>query len=382
MLYKFFILHNTINMKTQRIFKNIFIIVPIFIIMFYSLLNMKNAAIIKDIYKPFFNRQILWFIIGFSLIIILQFIKPKIILKYSLFYYIFGNILLLLLMFFGDEVNGAKAWFNLGIFNFQPSELMKLFLILYLAKIIGEYKIKNKKDEFKLILKVLFITIIPSFLTFLEPDTGAVIIYFVIAFMMLFLSKIKKQWFLYLFIILLILGGIFFYLYFREKDIFIKIFGTKFFYRMDRLIDFKKQSSLQLENALISIGSSGLFGSGINKVTLYFPEAPTDFIFAMSLSNFGIIGGLTLILSYAIVDLNILVAIKKIKNFSFGLAISGFIGMFIFQQFQNIFMNIGLLPIIGITLPFLSYGGSSTIIYFFCLGLVLKIINDNYKLSM
>ena len=369
-------------MKTQRIFKNIFIIIPIFIIMFYSLLNMKNAAIIKDIYKPFFNRQILWFIIGFSLVIILQFIKPKIILKYSLFYYILGNILLLLLMFFGDEVNGAKAWFNLGIFNFQPSELMKLFLILYLAKIIGEYKIKNKKDEFKLILKVLFITIIPSFLTFLEPDTGAVIIYFVIAFMMLFLSKIKKQWFLYLFIILLILGGIFFYLYFREKDIFIKIFGTKFFYRMDRLIDFKKQSSLQLENALISIGSSGLFGSGINKVTLYFPEAPTDFIFAMSLSNFGLIGGLTLILSYAIVDLNILVAIKKIKNFSFGLVISGFIGMFIFQQFQNIFMNIGLLPIIGITLPFLSYGGSSTIIYFFCLGLVLKIINDNYKLSM
>lgn len=382
MLYKFFIMHNTINMKTQKIFKNIFIIVPIFIIMFYSLLNMKNAAIIKDIYKPFFNRQILWFIIGFSLVIILQFIKPKIILKYSLFYYILGNILLLLLMFFGDEVNGAKAWFNLGIFNFQPSELMKLFLILYLAKIIGEYKIKNKKDEFKLILKVLFITIIPSFLTFLEPDTGAVIIYFVIAFMMLFLSKIKKQWFLYLFIILLILGGIFFYLYFREKDIFIKIFGTKFFYRMDRLIDFKKQSSLQLENALISIGSSGLFGSGINKVTLYFPEAPTDFIFAMSLSNFGLIGGLTLILSYAIVDLNILVAIKKIKNFSFGLVISGFIGMFIFQQFQNIFMNIGLLPIIGITLPFLSYGGSSTIIYFFCLGLVLKIINDNYKLSM
>ncbi len=368
-------------MKANKLFKNVLIIIPLLILMFYSLLNMKNAAIIRDIYKNFFNRQLMWFIVGFLLIIILQFIKPQKIIKYSFIYYILGNVLLLFLIVFGKEVNGAKAWFNIGFLNFQPSEVMKIILILYLAKIISEFKINKRKDELKLIFKVLLITLIPALLTFLEPDTGAVIIYFVIAFIMLFLSKIKKQWFIYLFVFIFIIAILFFTLYFKEKDLFINIFGTKFFYRMDRLIDFKSQNGLQLENALISIGSSGLIGSGIHKVTLYFPEAPTDFIYAMSLSNFGLIGGLNIILLYLIIDLTILLSLKKINNISYGMFIVGFIGMFIFQQFQNIFMNLGLLPIIGITLPFLSYGGSSNLIYFLCIGITLKIINDSYKFN-
>lgn len=367
-------------MKTKKILSYLEIFIPLIIILIYSLLNMKNAALIKDSYKVFFNRQLLFIGIGFILIFILQFIKPKWLFKYSRLFYVFSNILLLLLIIFGKEVNGAKAWFNLGFISFQPSELMKLSLILYLTKVISEFEIKNNMDEFKLILKVLLITFIPAIITFLEPDTGAVIIYFVIAFTMLFFSNIKKRWFIYLIILIIIFAFLFFYLYFYQKNIFIKYFGTHFFYRMDRLIDFKSQNGLQLENALISIGSSGLKGSGINKVMLYFPEAPTDFIFSLTLSNFGLIGGFIVLINYILLDLFLSFKIKE-NNYSYNnLFIAGFLGMFIFQQMQNILMNIGLLPIVGITLPFLSYGGSSTLVYFVCLGIILKLINiSNHK---
>lgn len=367
-------------MKTKKFLSYLEIFIPLIIILIYSLLNMKNAALIKDSYKVFFNRQLLFIGIGFILIFILQFIKPKWLFKYSRLFYVFSNILLLLLIIFGKEVNGAKAWFNLGFISFQPSELMKLSLILYLTKVISEFEIKNNMDEFKLILKVLLITFIPAIITFLEPDTGAVIIYFVIAFTMLFFSNIKKRWFIYLIILIIIFAFLFFYLYFYQKNIFIKYFGTHFFYRMDRLIDFKSQNGLQLENALISIGSSGLKGSGINKVMLYFPEAPTDFIFSLTLSNFGLIGGFIVLINYILLDLFLSFKIKE-NNYSYNnLFIAGFLGMFIFQQMQNILMNIGLLPIVGITLPFLSYGGSSTLVYFVCLGIILKLINiSNHK---
>ena len=366
-------------MKTRKTLKNLSIIIPILVIIIFSLLNMKNASLIKDSYKSYFIKQLLWISIGFIIIIISRFLKIKNIMKYSFYFYIIGNIFLLLLIIFGKEVNGTKAWFNLIFFNFQPSEFMKIFLLLYLSRYVSEYQINKKSDEFKLIIKVMLITIIPSILTFLEPDTGAVIIYFIIAFMILFFSKVRKRWFIYLLLLIIICGSIFFYLYFQKKNLFIKIFGTRFFYRMDRLIDFKSQNGLQLENALISIGSSGLFGSGINKVTLYFPEAPTDFIFAMTLSNFGLVGGTVVIANYLLLNLSIILSLNKVDNSCNYLYITGFLGMFIFQQFQNIFMNIGLMPIVGITLPFLSYGGSSTLIYVLSLALVIKMINDSYK---
>ena len=153
---------------------------------------------------------------------------------------------------------------------------------------------------------------------------------------------------------------------------FISIFGTNFFYRMDRLIDFKNGSGMQLTNALASIGSAGLFGYGFNKTPIYFPEPHTDFIFSVFTSNFGFVFSCLLILIILYFDIQLIILASKVE-FKNQLIISGILAMLIYQQIQNIGMNIGLLPITGITLPFISYGGSSLISYMIMIGLILNI---------
>ena len=151
------------------------------------------------------------------------------------------------------------------------------------------------------------------------------------------------------------------------------MFGTKLFYRLDRIFSWKSGSGLQLENALAAIGSAGLFGYGFNKTPIYFPEAGTDFIFAVYASNFGLIGSIFLIGIIIYLDINIIMLAKRKIVDTDKYIISGIVGMLVFQQIQNISMTIGLLPITGITLPFVSYGGSSLLSYMIIVGIILNI---------
>ena len=348
------------------------LIIPLFIIMLISLLNMQNAKAISILYEHNLIKQIIFFSIGIILVIIISKININTILKYSKYYYYISILLLILVLFFGKNINGSTAWFDFKIFSFQPSELTKLTLALYLSNIAS-----TNKPDFKLILKVIVITLIPSILVFLEPDTGAIIFYFLIALTILIVAGVKKYWFIILGIIIILLLGTFILLYIYNQDLLINLIGTSFFYRVERLITFSTESSYQLENAIIAMGSASIFGSGLNKVSLYIPEAPTDFIFAFNISNFGIISGITIILCYFLIDIFLLNKYTTIKNKKIKLVLISFISIFFFQQFINIGMNLGLLPIIGIPLPFLSYGGSTIIIYFIFLGIILNLFNKS-----
>ena len=221
--------------------------------------------------------------------------------------------------------------------------------------------------------KSLVIVGIPSILTFLQPDTGSVIIYLVIYLFMMFTSGIRIRWFIGGISFVVIVVGTVLGIYFFNEELFIDLFGTSIFYRLDRIFDWQSGSGLQLENALAAIGSAGLFGHGFNKVPIYFPEASTDFIFAVYASCFGLVGSLVLISIITYFDLNIIkIARKKIADID-KYIIAGIIGMLIFQQVQNIGMTVGLLPITGITLPFISYGGSSLLSYMILVGIILNI---------
>ena len=348
------------------------LIIPLFIIMIISLLNMQNARALSTLYEHNLIKQIIFFGIGIILVIIINKININTILKYSKYYYYISVLLLVLVLFFGKNINGSTAWFDFKLFSFQPSELVKLTLALYLSSIAAV-----NKPDFKLILKVVIITLIPSILVFLEPDTGAIIFYFLIAITILLVAGVKKYWFVIFGIIIIILLGTFILLYIYNQDLLINLIGTSFFYRVERLITFSTESSYQLENAIIAMGSATLFGSGLNKVSLYIPEAPTDFIFAFNISNFGIISGIIVILCYLLIDIFLINKYLTVKQKQIKLVLISFISIFFFQQFINIGMNLGLLPIIGIPLPFLSYGGSTIIIYFMFLGIILNILNKS-----
>ena len=277
-----------------------------------------------------------------------------------------GNIFLLLVLIFGKEINGTRAWFSFKFISFQPSEIMKFYLLLLLSS----YTSKLNNIKIKNVLIMLLIVIIPGVLTFLEPDTGAVIMYFLIFIGVLMASKLKKIYLIYFLIgIVLLLSGIFI-IYFLDKSLFIKIFSSNMFYRMERILDFKTQTGYQIENALISITNSGYLGYGISNHPIYFPEAPTDFVFDLTISSFGILTGILVVIVYLLLIFNNFKIYESIDSYENKLFVFGFLIMFIINIFYNILMNIGLLPIMGITLPFISYGGSSIIVNFIILGLI------------
>ena len=358
---------------------NLKILVPICLLALISIITIYCASIYTS--KSLGNlalKQTLWYIVGIGLVVFLIKMKNEYLYRHTVFLYILGNILLLGLLFFAEPINSSKCWYVIpGIGSFQPSEFMKIFIMLILAKMIhdfrSDYKNTTIKEEGMFILKTLGIVLFPSILTFLEPDTGSVIIYLIIYISMMFVSGIRLRWFIFALLIIGSILGIVLGLYFLNEKLFIKIFGTDLFYRLDRIFDWKSGSGLQLENAKAAIGSAGLFGHGFNKTPIYFPEASTDFIFAIFASNFGLLGVVILLGITIYLDINIINVAKRRINDTDKYILIGIVSMLLFQQVQNIGMTIGLFPITGITIAFISYGGSSLLSYMLIVGIVLNI---------
>lgn len=340
------------NMK--KLFKNkYFILIPILILNIISLLYLYNTS--------YFNKQLLYLGLSYIILLILSKINLKYIFKFIKYLYIFSIFLLLLVLLIGREVHGAKAWLHLWGFSIQPSEITKLTLTIYLSYLTY----KNKS-----ILLLIILTLIPSILTFLEPDTGAIIFFLIILISTLKYSNIKKKYLIIGISILIIFISSNILIYFINKDILINLYGTKLFYRIDRLISFKEQNNIQTINSLISIGSHNL---------IYIPENHNDFIYAAIISKYNHIAFIITIISFVLIILYYINLIDKKKNIS---NIYNFIilNMLIFQIFYNILMNLSLLPIIGIPLPFISYGGSYLITLYSLIGISINLtIHSNNK---
>lgn len=363
------------------------ILLPIMIFFIVSVISIYSTRRLLGVeFQNLYLKQIIWYLIGIVLAYSTMALGNKFLYNNAYIFYIIGVLSLVLVLFFGITVNNATCWFKIPFLGtIQPSEFMKIFLIITLSRMIGDFNENNKNpdvsDELKFILKVLVIVFIPSVLTFIEPDTGAVIMYLIITFVMLFVGGFRKRWFIFTIGIGVLLLGSFLAIYFLNQDLFIDIFGTSFFYRMDRITNWSSSSGLQLRNSMIAIGSSGIVGHGINKTPIYFPEMQTDFIFAVFASNTGFIGAISLIIVMIFFDITLIGYVNKTTNEIDKYAIGGIIGVLLFQQVYNISMTIGLLPIMGITLPFISYGGSSLLSYMLLLGIIFNVSNESLRFT-
>ena len=361
------------------------IIIPIFLFAFISIITLYGAkSILPSTMDHLVTNQIIWYVIGFLLSYVVMTVGNTYIYRISLFLYVFGIISLIGLFFFGITINDARCWYEIkGIGTFQPSEFMKIFLIIMNASMISkfneEYPNPSVKEEFIFLFKILIVVLVPSILTFMQPDTGVVLIYLLITFVMLFISGIRYRWFILIFGILFLFVGSVLLVYFISQDLFIKIFGTSFFLRVDRLLDWSNHSGFQLENSVSSIGSAGIYGHGMKVNPIYFPEAQTDFIFSVFATHFGFIGSVLLICLLTFFDIKLITLALKTNKLINKYVIAGVVGMLIYQQVQNIGMTFGLLPITGITLPFISYGGSSLLSYMLAMGLIFNISNENMR---
>lgn len=360
----------------KSLFKNKEIYLYLFIFFIISILSIYKASdYLSRSLGLLYIKQIYWYLIGFALIFIVK--RINIIKLYNLSFLIYLICILLLsgLFLFGVEVNNTKAWYKVFNISIQPSEFMKISLILINSYVLNKFyknkdKIKTKK-EFRLILLLFIILIIPSILTFLEPDTGAIISYILITIGMLYIAGLNKKWFYLLFLIVLGFISFFFITYYSNQSALTSLIGERSMYRIERIINWQNKDGMQLNNSLISIGMGGLFGN--KKVPIYYPEAGTDFIFTSFSSSYGLIGSLFLITTIMLFNFHIIKVMKKTRRKQDKYTLFGILVLFSYQQIQNIAMSIGLLPITGITLPLISYGGSSLLTYLILIGIVLNI---------
>ncbi len=361
------------------------ILIPIILFAIISIISIFSTRnLLTDDLQNLYLKQILWYALGFVIAYLMMTVGNKFLYNSAYILYLIGILLLVLVLFFGKDINNARCWFVIPyIGSFQPSEFMKVFLIITLARMISDYHEKKKTDEiideFKFLLKVLVIVGIPSILTFIEPDTGAVLIYFIITIVMLFIGGFRARWFIIALSTIAIFASIFLSIYFFNQDLFINLFGTSFFYRMDRILNWSNASGMQLTNGITAIGSGGLLGHGFNHIPIYFPEMQTDFIFAVFASNFGFVGAILLIGLITYFDISIVSLANKSHDMCDKLVIGGIVAVLLFQQIHNISMTIGLLPIMGITLPFISYGGSSLLSYMILVGMMFNVSNENLR---
>lgn len=312
-----------------------------------------------------FKKQLIFLGVGLFLMILVSFFDwrtlrddPYLI----LILYFFCLIFLAGLFFFAPEIRGVKGWYKLGPLSFDPIELTKLILIILLAKYFSMRHVEMYR--FHHILISGFYLLLPTILIFFQPDLGSCLILLFLWIMILVISGIKIRHFLILCLCLLLI--LVFSWSFLLKD-----------YQKARIISFLLPGfdplgvSWSQNQAKIAIGSGGLFGQGIGKGSQtqyrFLPEPQTDFIFSaiseeMGLLGVGILLALFLILFWRIFKITITAKSNFPRLFA-----AGFAGILISQVFIHIGMNLGILPIIGIPLPLVSYGGSSLIIT--CIGL-------------
>lgn len=347
--------------------------------------------------RSYLLKQIMW--LGISAVALFALIKAgtdRLFTLVDIFYWIL--MFLLFLLFLASrgiinvemmrEINGTNAWFFIpGIGSLQPSEFIKIVLVIKGAIIITEHN-KEKTEfswssDFHLLAKIMKWALPPLVLIVFQPDTGIPIVILISLAIMFMVSGVRKEWFLiFVAVILIGLGGIV-YFYNNNREILNSLMGgSANNYRLNRFVSWLDYESdpgnlgMHLFNSMIAQGTAGVFGHDLGQVIMYIPEAQTDFIFAVISQNFGFIGAsLTIILVFAL-DIKLIHTVIRSNLTKEKVMLVGIIGMIVFQDFQNIAMVVGLLPITGITLPFISYGGSSMLSYIIPLSVAFTMYSE------
>lgn len=338
-------------------------------------------------------RQIFWYVVSFIGLYLMCALKKETFLtlikksyRYLLWALIYLFISALMVRFvhihlpFASPVNGATSWFQIPLIgSFQPSEFMKIVLLVMVCETIEhfqqEHPVMTFKEEMKLMGAILKIVGLPILLILFQPDTGLVSIIMVFLITVLACCGLRRRYVLTLFGVIVFAIVVFFILYNTHNDWLTKVLG----YRMARIEAWLNPESYihtisnQLYTALLSMGSAGLTGFGMQANIISIPEAHTDFIFAAIGQCFGLIGTTTILLLCLLLDFAMLKNAYQTEKRSHRLMIVGLLGILVYQQCWNMAMIVGLVPITGITLPLISYGGSSTLSYFIAFALVLQV---------
>ena len=395
-------------------------------------------------YQYSYIKQTIFFISGLTLMWIVSIINYKKIAEYAPLIYILCVLILMYTLFFGKVVNNSKRWIGLNLFSLQPSEFVKVAMIIVVASYL--HKHRQEMKQFKTILKLLLLCLLPTVLILLQPDLGTAMVYVLMIMVMLFIGNInikyfsglliigllsigiplihtyaemmqhtnplfkegisdQYQWFLIGFFVLstailfvvsvwmrnIALQNMTFFSFCVSCGLICSLFVQNVLlkqYQRERLLVFfnpyisKWDTGYNIIQSQITIGSGGLFGKGIFNGTQgqlgFLPSRNTDFIFSVIGEEFGFLGTCGVIVLFYLFILRLLKAAKKSKDYLGSLMVIGITSMFSIQVFINIGMTIGVAPVTGLPLPFLTYGGSTMWTSLIAIGLVFNVQLNRY----
>lgn len=365
------------------------VILPVFLLSIIGILSL-YVALSNDPNRPeignMLMKQGLWYLVGGVSIVIVMHFSSKLLWRLTPVFYVIGLIMMGLLLKFYDPYleaqTGSKNWISIGGTTFQPSELMKVAFILMLAYVVTMHNVKNVdrtiKSDFWLIGKMLLVTMPVIILILLQDDFGTMLVFLAIFGGVFLMSGISWKIILPTFLAALLVGAGTIYLVTTTTGReFLYSVGFKP-YQFDRIdlwinpFHHDPDRSFQPALAITAIGSGGLLGKGFNVSDVYVPVRESDMIFTVVGENFGFIGGCFIILLYFILIYRMIRVCFETNNEFYAYIATGIIMMILFHVFENIGANIGLLPLTGIPLPFISQGGSSILGNMLGVGLIMS----------
>ena len=328
--------------------------------------------------------QIIWYVVGaVAIVVIMQFDSEQL-WKLAPIAYGFGLFLLVLVLFFYDRPTelstGAKSWFKIGPLTFQPSEIMKIAFILMLARVVtkhnGDYPSHYPKADFLLLGKIMLTSIPPLVLVMLQNDLGSTLVFIAIIIGLVLISGVTWKIILPLFSGVAALGGTLLILVVYNRDFLLRLgFKPYQFSRIDSWLNPYGDSgdtSYQLIQSIKAIGSGKMFGKGFGTSEVYVPVRESDMIFSTIGENFGFLGSCILIFIYFLLIYQMIRICFDTKNEFYAYIATGVIMMILFHVFENVGMSIGLLPLTGIPLPFISQGGTALLGNMMGVGLIMS----------
>lgn len=369
--------------KTNKLdYTLLFLLILLACISFISLYTTQQAGLVAK-GDDYLSKQVTWYLVSIPVLVAVTFIDLYTFKQLSLYIY-FGCLLMLAGILIMPEnispiINGAKGWYRIGGFSFQPAEITKIGLILVLSYTVSKANDTpgklSRKSELKLLLKMLLYFLPLIFFMKAFPDLGSLLVYGAIFVSILLISKIRMSTLSIIFAIPAVIAAFLFTAYFYFTNFFFnKILTLLPSYQTDRFYGWLKPfeydaAGYQTRQSIKNIGAGQLFGfDNLSNI----PYAYSDFIFSVISATYGFLGASLVIVIYFLLIYRIIIISIEYQD-AFGSYVgTGIIGMITYQVFQNIGMSIGLLPVTGLALPFISYGGSSLITSMIAMGLIFN----------
>ncbi len=342
----------------------------VFLLSLFGLIEIYSIALGQETVSLInFKKQIFYIVLGVFLLFFTSFVDYSLIKSLNKYIYILGVFLLVAVLFLGKTVRGTTGWFDIFGFSLQPVEFVKIILIIFLSSFFSNSIFKNR--PFRMLSLSFLGSFFLVFLVLLQPDFGPSMIMLALWFIMLILAGMDKKY-----LLLIIIP--FFLLAFLSWNFYLKD------YQKNRILTLLNPTADSLgegynvSQALIAVGSGGLTGRGVGfgsqSQLKFLPEAQNDFIFSVISEELGFLGAGLVLIIYFILFSRLLVLIRKMNDdFAIFFVLGALVLIFI-QMFINIGMNVGVVPVVGISLPFVSYGGSATLASFILIGIVQNII--------